>query len=91
LRTPLFGPLDRDIMIAGEGLNPVLVVGRTLAQDLFAEHRNANNVSPVSAMSARTISIFVPPERLSYRYTNEEDGKMSRILSVGGLTEAIRA
>ena len=42
-------------------------------------------------MSARAISIFVPPERLPYRYTNEEDGKMSRILSVGGLTEAIRA
>src|SRR5262245_19234524 len=42
LAHPLFGPLDRDIMIAGEGLDPVLVVGRSLAQDLFAEHRNAN-------------------------------------------------
>src|SRR4029077_10424675 len=45
LAHPLFGPLDRDIMIAGEGLDPVLVVGRSLAQDLFAEHRNANDVS----------------------------------------------
>jgi hypothetical protein len=42
-------------------------------------------------MSARTISIFVPPERLSYRYATEENGKMRRILSVGGLMEAIRA
>ena len=32
-------------MIAGEGLDPVLVVGRSLAQDLFAEHRNANDLS----------------------------------------------
>jgi hypothetical protein len=32
-------------MIAGEGLDPVLVVGRSLAQDLFAEHRNANDFS----------------------------------------------
>src|ERR1700739_4700390 len=32
-------------MIAGEGLDPVLVVGRSPAQDPFAEHRNANDVS----------------------------------------------
>jgi hypothetical protein len=42
-------------------------------------------------MPARTISISVPQERLSYRYTNEERGKMRRILGVGGLMEAIRA
>jgi hypothetical protein len=40
-------------------------------------------------MSARTI--YSASERLSHRYTNEEDGKMRRILNVGGLTEAIRA
>jgi len=32
-------------MIAAKASDPVLVVGRTLAQDLFAEHRNANDLS----------------------------------------------
>jgi hypothetical protein len=32
-------------MIAGEGLDPVLVFGRTLAQYLFAQHSNADDLS----------------------------------------------
>jgi hypothetical protein len=44
LAHPLLRPLDGDIMITGEGLDPVLVVGRTLAQDLFAQDGNANDV-----------------------------------------------
>jgi hypothetical protein len=32
-------------MIAGEGLDPVLVFGRTLAQYLFAQHSNADHLS----------------------------------------------
>ena len=30
-------------MIAGKGLNPVLVIGGSLAHDLFADERNADN------------------------------------------------
>src|SRR5208337_3969827 len=39
-----FGPFDGDPMIAREGFHPVLVVGRTLAQDLLADDRNADDL-----------------------------------------------
>ena len=32
-------------MISGKGLNPVLVVGGSLAQDLFGDGRNADNAA----------------------------------------------
>src|SRR5947208_9907822 len=41
----LLGPLDRDVMIASEGLHPVLVVGGPLAQQLFAHHRSADDLA----------------------------------------------
>jgi hypothetical protein len=40
---PSLGPLNGDIVIAGKGLDPVLVVGGPLAQHLFAHRRNAND------------------------------------------------
>ena len=40
----LFGPFDRDAMIACEGFHPVLIVGGTLAQDLPADHGNADDL-----------------------------------------------
>jgi hypothetical protein len=45
LADALFGPLDRDTMVAREGFDPVLVVGRALAQDFLADHRNADNLT----------------------------------------------
>ena len=41
----LLGPLDRGMMIAGEGFHPVLVVGGALAQDFLAHHRNAEHLT----------------------------------------------
>ena len=41
----LLGPLDRKPMIAGEGLDPVLVVGGAPAQDLLADHRDADHLA----------------------------------------------
>ena len=41
----LFGPLDRDAVIAGEGLHPVLVVGGPLPQDLFIGHGLADHLT----------------------------------------------
>ncbi len=43
LADALFGPLDRDTMVAGEGFDPVLVVGRALAQDFLADYWNPDN------------------------------------------------
>ena len=40
----LFGPFDRDAMIACEGFHPVLIVGGALAQDLPADHGNPNDL-----------------------------------------------
>jgi hypothetical protein len=40
----LFGPFDRDAMIACEGFHPVLVVGGPLVQDLPADHGNADDL-----------------------------------------------
>ena len=34
----LLGPFDRDVMVAGVGFHPVLVVGGALAQDFLADH-----------------------------------------------------
>ena len=39
------GPLDRDVMIAGEGLDPVLVVGGPLAQQLLTHRRSADHLA----------------------------------------------
>src|SRR6266487_3134553 len=41
----LFGPLDRDAVIAGEGLHPVLVVGGPLPQDRFIGHGLADHLT----------------------------------------------
>src|SRR6516165_3689911 len=41
----LLGPLDWDVVIAGEGLDPLLVVGGSLAQQLLADHRSADDLS----------------------------------------------
>src|SRR6201988_2236368 len=41
----LFGPLDREPMIAGVGFYPGLVVGGALAQDPLADRRNADHVA----------------------------------------------
>jgi hypothetical protein len=41
----LLGPLDRDAMIACDSLPPLLVVGGALAQDLLAEHWNADDLT----------------------------------------------
>src|SRR5215471_8676718 len=41
----LLGPLDGDGVIAGKGLDPVLVVGGPLAQHVFAYHRNADDLA----------------------------------------------
>src|SRR5262245_6766746 len=43
LANTLLSPLDRSVMIAGIGFHPVLIVGRTLAQDFLADHGNANH------------------------------------------------
>jgi hypothetical protein len=32
-------------VIAGEGLDPVLVIGGSLTQDLFAHHRSADDLA----------------------------------------------
>ena len=45
LAHPLLGPFDRQPMIAGEGFHPGLVVGGALAQDLLADHRNADHLT----------------------------------------------
>ena len=42
---PLLGPFDRQPMIAGEGFDPGLVVSGPLAQDLLADHRNADHLT----------------------------------------------
>jgi hypothetical protein len=44
----LLGPLNGDVVIAGKGLDPVLVVGRPLAQNVFADDGNADH--PVEEM-----------------------------------------
>jgi len=41
----LLGPFDRRVVIAGEGLHPVPVVGGALAQDLLAHHRDADHLA----------------------------------------------
>ena len=41
----LFGPLDRQPMIAGESFHPGLVVGGALAEDVFADRGNADDVA----------------------------------------------
>jgi hypothetical protein len=41
----LLGPLDRDVMIAGERLDPGLVVGGPLAQDLLAHHWDTEDLA----------------------------------------------
>ena len=43
LANTLLGPLDGDVMIAGVGFHPVLIVGCTLAQEFLADHGNANH------------------------------------------------
>jgi len=45
LAYPLFGPLDREPMIADVGFDPGLVVGGALAQDLLADRRNTDHVA----------------------------------------------
>src|SRR5580693_3649020 len=45
LAHPLLGPFDRQPMIAGKGFHPGLVVGGPLAQDLLADHRNADHLT----------------------------------------------
>jgi hypothetical protein len=45
LAHPLLGSFDRQPMIAGEGFHPGLVVGGPLAQDLLADHRNADHLT----------------------------------------------
>src|SRR5215469_7438065 len=45
LAYPLFGPLDREPMIAGVGFDPGLVVGGAPAQDLLADRRNTDHVA----------------------------------------------
>src|SRR5947209_3085679 len=41
----LFGPFDRQPVVAGKGLHPDLVVGGTLAQDLLVDRRNADDLT----------------------------------------------
>ena len=41
----LFGPLDRQPVIAGEGFHPGLVVAGALAEDLLADRRHADHVA----------------------------------------------
>jgi hypothetical protein len=43
LAHPLLGPFDRQPVIAREGFHSGLVVGGPLAQDLLANHRNADH------------------------------------------------
>jgi hypothetical protein len=43
LAHPLFGPLDGEPMIVGEGFHPGLVVDGALAEDLLADRRNADH------------------------------------------------
>ena len=45
LAYPLFGPLDREPMLADVGFDPGLVVGGALAQDLLADRRNTDHVA----------------------------------------------
>src|SRR5260221_4730583 len=45
LAHPLLSPFDRQPMIAGEGFHPGLVVGGPLAQDLLADHPNADHLT----------------------------------------------
>src|SRR5262244_2779743 len=45
LAHPLFGPLDGEPMIVGEGFHPGLVVDGALAEDLLADRRNADHVA----------------------------------------------
>jgi hypothetical protein len=40
----LLGPRNRDIVIAGKGLAPLLVVAGPLAQQLFADYRSTNDL-----------------------------------------------
>src|SRR5207342_2457402 len=42
LADALLGPLNRDAMVAGVCFHPVLIVGGALAQDLLADHGNAD-------------------------------------------------
>jgi hypothetical protein len=41
----LLGPLNRKAVIAGEGLDPVLVIGGAPAQHLLAHRRNADDLA----------------------------------------------
>ena len=41
----LLGPHDRGMMIAGKGVDPVLVVSSALAQDFLAHYRNAEHLT----------------------------------------------
>src|SRR6202022_776465 len=39
-------PLNRDLMVAGESLHPVLVIVRALAESFLAHHQNAEDLAP---------------------------------------------
>jgi hypothetical protein len=59
----LFGPFDRDPVIAREGFHPVLVVGRALAQDLLADDRNADDqmeevYHPLGARQPAEVAVY---------------------------------
>src|SRR5271165_1114751 len=59
----LFGPFDRDAMIACEGFHPVLVVSSALAQDLLADHGNANDLMeevhhPLGARQSAEVAVY---------------------------------
>ena len=59
----LFAPFDRDPMIAREGLHPVLVVGRALAQDFLADDRNADDqveevYHPLGARQPAEVAVY---------------------------------
>ena len=41
----LLGPLDGRVVIAGKGLDPVLILPGAPAEDLFVDHRNADHVT----------------------------------------------
>ena len=45
LADALFGPFDRNLMIAGEGLDPLLVCGGALAQDFLAEDADPMHIA----------------------------------------------
>ena len=45
LADALLGPLDRNVVIAGEGLDPLVVFGGALAQDLLGDRADAMHVA----------------------------------------------